>query len=294
MIMTNLTTETTNLLVLGATGKTGRRVLARLRHRRGLRLRSGSRTATPGFDWTDRSGWPAVLDGIDTVYLCYAVDIAMPSAGPDIAAFCRAAADAGVRRIVMLSGRGEPGAQACEQLVQASVPEWTILRCSWFMQNFSEYFLLDPIRDGEVALPVADVPEPFVDLEDVAEIAARALTTDDHLGRSYELTGPRSITFADAVAEISRSVRRVINYRRVPLPDYLQTLASFGVPDDELGLYGYLFSDILDGRNSAATDDVRQALGRTAGSFGDFVTRTAATGVWQPSTQQSTQSTEQP
>ncbi len=90
--------------------------------------------------------------------------------------------------------------------------EWTILRSSFFSQNFSESFFLEPILGGEVALPAGDVPEPFVDAEDIADVAVAALTEDGHAGELYELTGPRLLTFAEAVGEISRATGRKVRY----------------------------------------------------------------------------------
>ncbi|HEY9290017.1 MAG TPA: NAD(P)H-binding protein [Microlunatus sp.] len=283
--MTNNTATTTTttiraVLVLGGTGKTGRRVADRLRRQDDLIVRVGSRRAEPPFDWTDPSGWAAALAGCDAVYLSYQPDVAVPGSDADIAEFCRHATAAGVRRIVLLSGRGEPEARACEQIVEAADLEHTILRCSWFMQNFSEDYLLDGVLSGEVVLPVTEVPEPFVDAEDIADVAAAALLEDGHVGRLYELSGPDSIEFAEAVRQIARATDRKINFVEVDLADYLGRLAEYGVPDDVAQLLGYLFGTVLDGRNARPADGVREALGRDATSFADYATRTAATGVW--------------
>jgi uncharacterized protein YbjT (DUF2867 family) len=283
--MTNTTASTTTttvrtVLVLGGTGKTGRRVADRLQQRDDLRVRIGSRKAEPSFDWTDRTGWPAALSGVDAVYLSYQPDVAVPGSDADIAELCRQAKAAGVQRIVMLSGRGEPEAQVCEQVVQNSGLEHTIVRSSWFMQNFNEDYLYEPVLSGEVALPVTEVPEPFVDAEDIADVAVAGLVEDDHLGAVYELTGPRSISFAEAVAEIATATGREITLLPVPLSDYLAALAEYGVPEEAITLLGYLFDTVLDGRNSEPADGVRLALGRDATDFTDFAVRTAATGVW--------------
>src|SRR5262245_37598663 len=133
-------------LVLGATGKTGRRIAERLQAR-GVDVRRGSRTT--GFDWEDRSTWAPMLDGIDAAYVSYYPDLSVPGAAATIGAFARLAAAHGVGRLVLLSGRGEPDAQLAERaLAEAGVP-WTVVRCSWFAQNFSEDFMVEAVRAGE-------------------------------------------------------------------------------------------------------------------------------------------------
>jgi len=186
-----------------------------------------------------------------------------------------------VRRLVLLSGRGEYEAQRSEAALQASSADWTIVRCSWFAQNFSEGFLLEPILAGEVALPNGDVPEPFVDTEDIADVATAALTEPGHEGQVYELTGPRMLSFADAVGEIAAATGRTISFVPVSMHDYAAVLDEADLPEDVKWLVRYLFSEVLDGRNAQLTDGVQQALGRPAVDFGDYVRRTAATGVWQ-------------
>ncbi|GGT21776.1 NAD(P)H-binding protein [Nonomuraea spiralis] len=265
------------ILVLGGTGKTGRRIADRLTSL-GLPVRIGSRSATPSFDWADRATWPAALDGVEAVYVSYYPDLALPGAYEDVREFTRLAVEAGVRRLVLLSGRGEPGAEASERTVRESGAEWTIVRCGWFMQNFSEGFLLDQVLDGVLAIPVADVAEPFVDADDIADVAVAALTQDGHAGRLYELTGPRLLTFADAAAELSRATGRTITSVQVTPEEYVAAAVEVGVPKEEAeGLTG-LFTEVLDGRNAHLEDGVRQALGRPARDFTDYARANAP--VW--------------
>ncbi len=276
--MRSTTTDSTTL-VLGGSGKTGRRVVQRLRER-GVAVRIGSRSAERPFDWTDQATWAGPLDGIESVYISFQPDLAVPGADDAIRAFTDLAVDLGVRRLVLLSGRGEPEAQACEKIVQASGVEWTIVRCSWFAQNFSEDYLVDPVLAGEVVLPAGDVPEPFVDVDDIADVAVAALTEEGHSGQLYELTGPRALTFSDAVGEIAAATGREIGYVAVPLEDYAAGLAEYQVPPDVAELLTYLFGTVLDGRNSKPADGVERALGRKARDFGDYARAAAATGVW--------------
>ena len=277
-----MTARTT--LVLGGTGKTGRRIVEQLTARN-VPVRVGSRSATPSFVWEDRSTWPAALAGVGAVYISYYPDLAAPGATDAIRAFTELAVRSGARRLVLLSGRGEPEAQRCEEIVKASGAQWTVLRCSWFNQNFSENYLLEPILAGEVALPAPDVGEPFVDADDIADAAVAALTddalTDDkHIGQLYELTGPRLLTFAQAIAEIAQASGREIRYVQVPMDDYVVALEQAQLPSDFVALIKYLFTEVLDGRNAYLTDGVQRALGRAPRDFTDYARLATADGAW--------------
>jgi uncharacterized protein YbjT (DUF2867 family) len=189
--MTNNTTHQHLTLVTGGTVKTGSRVAARLQQA-GHPVRIGSRTADIPFDWEDRETWTPALTGVDAVYVAFQPDLAVPGAPETIRAFAAAAEATGVRKLVLLSGRGESEAEECEQIIQGSGLDWTIVRCSFFAQNFSEGAFIDYVLAGEVALPNGDVPEPFVHADDIADVAVVALTEDGHNGEVYELTGPPS------------------------------------------------------------------------------------------------------
>lgn len=169
---------------------------------------------------------------------------------------------------------------ALEGMAKACDVDWTILRCSFFSQNFSENFFLDPILTGEVTLPVRPVPEPFVAVEDIADAAIAALTQPGHSRKLYELTGPRALTFADAIGEIARATGRDIRYLSITPEEYCAAMLEAQVPQDIIDLVLYLFGTVLDGRNTPVTDDVQRALGRAPRDFTEYVQRTAASGVW--------------
>lgn len=275
-------TNQPKILVTGGTGTTGRRIVQRLQAQN-IPVRIGSRAASPAFDWEKPETWDAVLQGIERVYIAFQPDLALPSAIGTIQAFTDKAAASGVKRLVLLSGRGEPEAEACEQVVQKSGLEWTVLRCSVFSQNFSERFFLDGLLSGELYLPVErDLVEPFLDVEDIADIGALALTEDRHIGQLYELSGPRLMTFTDAVAEIGEASGRTISYIQIPLEDYMAALEDAQLPPDMVWVINYLFTTIFDGRNTSLTDGVQRALGRAPRDFSEYVRETAATGVWNP------------
>ncbi|MFQ5473225.1 MAG: NAD(P)H-binding protein [Dehalococcoidia bacterium] len=266
-------------LVLGGTGKTGRRVVERLASR-DVPTRVGSRVGSLPFDWDDQSTWEGALDGVTAAYISYAPDLAIPGATDAIRAFVERAVEHRVRRLVLLSGRGEEEAQECERIVQRADTEWTVVRCSWFDQNFSEGEFLDMVRAGEVTLPAGDVGEPFVDADDIADVAVAALTDDGHAGEVYEVTGPRLLTFAEAVEEISQATGRAIQYVQIPHEAFAAGIAEAGLPKDIAWLLNYLFATVLDGRNAWVGDGVQKALGREPRDFADFCRAAAASGVW--------------
>ncbi|MDB6079691.1 MAG: putative nucleoside-diphosphate sugar epimerase [Akkermansiaceae bacterium] len=269
------------ILVTGGTGKTGSRVAERLRAA-GLPVRIGSRRAEIPFDWEDPATWDAALAGVQAAYVAYQPDLAVPGALATVTAFFDRALAAGVRRLVLLTGRGENEALEAEQALQALTGrvEWTILRASWFFQNFDEGFFLEAIRGGEIAIPVGPVAEPFVDVEDIADIAFAALTGPGHGGKVYEITGPEALTFAEVAATFSAGLGREVRFTWIPAEHFSAGMQQAGVPEETVELILYLFGTVLDGRNTPLADGVQLALGRKPRRFADYVRRTAATGVW--------------
>ena len=267
------------VLVLGATGKTGRRIVDRL-VARGVPTRKGSRSACPSFDWNNEAGWDDCLAGVGAAYINYSPDLAMPGATDSIQAFVNRARAHGVKRLVLLSGRGEEEAQACERIVQKSGIDWTIVRCSWFNQNFSEGAFVEMVQAGQIALPDVDTPEPFVDVDDIADVAVAALIDPGHAGEIYELTGPRMLTLIDVAAELSKATGRTIQYVPVPLDAFVAGVAESGAPEDVVWMLDYLFATVLDGRNAYLTDGVYRALGREPRDFSDYALGVAETGIW--------------
>ncbi|MEO1656709.1 MAG: NAD(P)H-binding protein [Pseudomonadota bacterium] len=266
-------------LILGGTGKTGRRVADRL-SAKGHDVRIGSRSVTPSFDWDNEKSWDACLDGVTAAYITYAPDLAMPGATDAIQGFVDLAKRRGVKRLVLLSGRGEEEAQACERIVQAAGLEWTIVRASWFNQNFSEGAFLDMVLSGVITLPAGDQVEPFVDVDDIADVVVAAFTEDHHNEQIYEVTGPRPMTLKDIATDLSRAVGRQVSYVDVPHEAFVAEVADSGAPKEVVWMLDYLFSTVLDGRNAHVTDGVQRALGRQPKDFADYARDTAATGIW--------------
>ncbi|MGH9024630.1 MAG: NmrA family NAD(P)-binding protein [Acidimicrobiia bacterium] len=265
-------------LITGGTGKTGRRISQRLRER-GVPIRIGTPSSDPPFDWEDPSTWGPALQGVGSVHISYFPDLAIPGAVANVRSFAESAIGHGARRLVLLSGRGEKEAQRAERAVQEMDADVTVVRCAFFMQNFSENYILEPIQAGEVVLPARDQLDPFVDADDIAAVVVAALTDDRHIGELYELTGPRLLTFPEAVGEIAAATGRDIRYVPVSVEEYEAVMIEENVPEEFRWLLSYVFGEVMGGR-AYLTDGVQRALGRPPRDFSDFVRDTAATGVW--------------
>ncbi len=267
------------ILVIGKNGKTGSRVNERLLAL-GFATRPVSRSTNPPFDWEKPETWRSAIAGTTSAYVTYQPDLAIPSAEPAISEFVRVALEAGLQHIVLLSGRGEEGAQRAEEAIKSSGISWNIVRASWFFQNFSESFMLDGILAGELVLPAGDTVEPFVDADDIADVAVAALTEPRHRNKLFEVTGPRALTFAQCTRDISRALGRPVKYTGVPVEAYIEALRQQGVPEDMQWLLRELFTVVFDGRNSKVMPGVEEALGRPATDFATYVQKTADSGVW--------------
>ena len=275
------------ILVLGGKGKTGRKVAERLTTR-GKSVRIGSRNEAPPFDWEAPETWAAAIAGTDTVYITFQPDLAVPGAREAVEGFTSQAVDGGIRKMVLLSGKGEKEAELCEQVVINSGADWTIVRASWFNQNFSESFFLDPILAGHVALPRSEALVPYVDTNDIADVVVEALLDARHVGQTYELTGPRLMTFPQVIQEISTVTGRDIAFTSITMDEYEKMLREFQVPEDYIWLIRYLFTEVLVASNSVVTDDIQKVLGRQPRDFTEYARETAESGVWNPVSQADT------
>jgi uncharacterized protein YbjT (DUF2867 family) len=270
------------ILVLGGAGKTGKRVAERLT-KLNLPVRIASRKTSPAFDWENPYTWPNALSGIQKVYISFQPDLAVPGSTDKIESFTEAAKKAGVQKLVLLSGRGEEEAQQCENIVMNSGLDWGIVRTSWFMQNFSEGFFLDSVHSGHAIIPKGSAPEPFVDAEDIADMAVLQLTDDRHSKTLYELTGSELLTFKEIFGAISTAIDRPITYEEVSIEEYVGLLKKYQVPDDYIWLIKYLFTEVFDGRNESLTYDIEKVLGRKPTALKAYVEKTKKAGIWNPS-----------
>lgn len=271
--------QTSEILLIGGTGKTGGRIASRLEEL-GLNVRKASRSTIPAFDWEDRTTWRGALVGAASAYVAFQPDLSVSWAAEAIGALSTLARECGLQYIVLLSGRGEEGAQRSEEALKAVGIDYTILRASWFCQNFSEGAFVEPLIGGRLELPAGDIKEPFIDADDIADAAVAALTDTRHRNRLYELTGPRALTFREAVAEIAAASGRPMDYEQITMADFKDGLAAAGMPDPVIALLEELFDQVLDGRNSQVTGGVTEILGRPARDFSHYARETAATGLW--------------
>ena len=271
---------THNILVIGGTGKTGRRVAAQLREM-GHEVRIGARGSNPAFDWDDPSTYAPALQGMDRAYITYAPDLAVPGAKEAIKALTAAALKEGLEKVVLLSGKGETEAEACEQIVATSGLNYTLVRASWFNQNFSEGAFLDFVLAGQVALPMPEAEIPFVDAEDIAAVVTKVLVDDSYNGKTITVTGPRKLTFKEAVDTIAARLGRAIHYQAITMEDFKAGMKAAGLPDAYVWLLGYLFEEVLGNpENQSISPDVEKVLGRKATDFKEYVENTAVSGVW--------------
>jgi len=270
---------TSPILIIGKNGKTGSRVNQRLQAL-GYTTRPVSRSTTPSFDWENPATWASAIKGTRCAYVTYQPDLAVPNAEATIKEFVRVASENGLEHIVLLSGRGEEGAQRAEEVLKASGISWNIVRCSWFCQNFSESFMLEGILAGELVLPAADTVEPFVDADDIADVAVAALIEPNHRNKLFELTGPRAMTFSQCIKEISDALGRPVKYTTIPVDDYINSLHEQGIPEDFQWLLHELFTVVFDGRNANVMSGVEEALNRPPRDFKAYVQKTIESGVW--------------
>ncbi|MCI4665768.1 MAG: NAD(P)H-binding protein [Neomegalonema sp.] len=266
------------ILVIGPTGKTGRRVVDRLaaQHRQ---IRLGGRASPVPFDWDQPETWPQALQGVSAAFVTYYPDLAFPGAEEKIFALTEQAKKANVGRLVLLSGRGETHALRCEEIVRRSGVDFTLVRCAWFAQNFSEGYLHEAVMNGVVAAPAGDVREPIVDVDDIADVAVAALTEDRHAGELYEITGPRLMHFSEIASELGRAAGREIVYAPITLEQFHAAMTEIGgafIAD----VFTHVCREALDGRNESLGDGVQRALGRPPRDFVEYCRTAAATGVW--------------
>ena len=269
-----------NVLVIGGTGKTGRRVSENLL-KSGQNVRIVGRKTNPAFDWENPNSYDAVLKDIDRAYIVYYPDLAVPGARDAIRTLTDKALKAGLDKVVLLSGKGEKEAEACEQIVADSGLNYTIVRASWFNQNFSEGAFLDFVLSGNVALPMPGAEIPFVDADDIADVVAKVLVDDSYNGKTVTVTGPRKMTFREAVETMAAETGKEIHYQPISIEEFKDGMKAAGLPDSYVWLFGYLFEEVLGNPdNQEVSHDVQKVLGREATDFRDYVTKTVAAGVW--------------
>lgn len=272
--------KTENILVIGGTGKTGRRVAHNL-NQLGHHVRVVGRKTTPAFDWDNPESYDAALKDMDRAYIVYYPDLAVPGSRDAIHHLTEKALKAGLDKVVLLSGKGETEAEACEEIVANSGLNYTLVRASWFNQNFSEGDFLDFVLSGTVALPMPDAQIPFVDANDIADVATKVLVDDRYNGQTITVTGPQKHRFKEVVDMIATSLGRTIQYVPITIEAFKTGMQQAGLPESYVWLFGYLFQEVLGNPdNQEISNDVERVLGRPAISFETYATSTAQTGIW--------------
>lgn len=271
--------NTKPIAIIGANGKTGRRVCSKLRSQ-GLTVRGLSRSTPTPFDWQNTATWTRALQGCRSAYITFQPDLAVPGADQAIAQLADVAREVGVEHLVLLSGRGEDGAQRAEGVLKQSGLDWNIVRSGWFAQNFSEGFMQQGIAAGTLALPAGNTPEPFIDVDDIADVVVALLTTSDKRNQLFEVSGPEALTFALCMQIISDVTGKSVQYVDIPIDAFISELDALGADNDVQWLMRELFTVVFDGRNSLPVDGVQQVLGRPATDFFAYAYKAAASGAW--------------
>lgn len=272
------------VLVTAPNSKTGKQVV-KLLEKENISFRAASRSTSPSFDWEDEKTWPPAMSGANAIYAVIPPNLAFANMPVRFKAFLKHCEAEQIKRIVLLSGRGEEEASRIEDIALSSTIPTTVLRASWFAQNFSEGYFVEGVVNGQLALPSKLVREPFVDTRDIAKAAVFALKDTSSNDNIYELTGPELLSFEDVANKFTKHLDQPVTFVYVPLEDYLNELQQFGVPSDEIELTRFLFDELLDGRNAYTTSDLSLLLGEHGTSFEQFIQHTKSSGVWQPECQ---------
>jgi uncharacterized protein YbjT (DUF2867 family) len=267
------------ILIIGKNGKTGLRVEQQLQAL-GYATRGVSRSTSPAFDWEDQGSWPAAMAETRRAYITFHPDLAIPSAEQTVRDLATLAAEMGLQHLVLLSGRGEDGARHAERVLEESGLDWNVVRANWFMQNFSESFMIEGILNGELLLPAGDIVEPFVDVDDIADVAVATLTRPELRNRVFEVSGPRVMTFTECVEAISGATGYPIKYTQIPIERFIDELRGQGAPQELLWLMRELFTVVFDGRNSNPASGVEEALDRPPTDFNEYLRKVMAVGAW--------------
>ncbi len=255
-----MTTTDRPVLVLGASGKTGRRVVEQLRAA-GRPVRAASRSSDLVFDWAEPDSWRPALDGAGSLYLLH------PETPEPVEPFLELVRTSDVDRVVLLSARhpeqsGDGLVPLVEDAVSSLPVPTTLLRPSWFTQNFTEgFFTADLLERGVLRLPVGDGREPFIDADDIAAVAVHALTTTEPTSGEHDLSGPELMTFGDAVAALGRAWGRPLRFESPSEEEWRAGLAG-SVPQAELDVFSSLFLAIASGENDHLSTGVQDVLGR--------------------------------
>jgi len=281
------------ILITGATGTSGREVVGELRRLGATRVRAMVRDASrasfvreAGFetvegDFERPESLDSALEGVETALL---LTPPSPRTVEHQGAFIESAKRAGVRRVVKLSAVGADAAAPegfgrwhgqAEELLKSSGLGWTILRPNFFMQN-----LLGQAQaiasQGTVYQVGGEARASLIDARDIASVAARTLADEGHEGKTYVLTGPEALSYAEAAAKISEAAGRPVRYVPLTPEQFREGARSQGLPEWLVSALERLNELFVRGEAEAVTDDVRGVGGREPTTFDEFARDHAA------------------
>lgn len=268
--------HTAPVLVIGATGTTGSRVVRRLVER-GAQVRGASRHPGPGgavFDWSDPTTHAGALDGVERLYLVPPIGDAQP--GPVVRPFLERALAGSLRRVVLLSASAvEPaqsGVGALHAMVREIVPQWAVLRPSWFMQNLTgDLPAAQGVRRGRVTTATGEGRVGFVDAEDIAAVATMLLLTDQPPADEYVLTGPQALSWAEVCALAGEVSGHPVEHQSLSVAAIAEMMTGSGIPADFAAMLAGLDEAISHGAEDRTTDTVQRVTGRPPRSMADFL-----------------------
>jgi uncharacterized protein YbjT (DUF2867 family) len=276
-----MSTSDPTVLIIGGTGTTASRLVQKLAQR-DLSVHTAARhNADVHFDWTDPTTYGSALDGADRLYLMTPV-LDKSQLANLVGIFLDQTAAAGVQHVTLLSAYGmeaappEVGPRAIElDLLSRNQFTHSIVRPAWFMQNFSEGHLVP--RDGFITVPTGDGTEAFVDVEDIAAVAAATLADPAaHAGAAYAPTGPEAMTVADAAHIIATATGLPIKHADIDRQAWIDANIAAGLPADYSGMLAMLTESIATGHGSQPNNDVERVTGTPATTFTDFARCTAS------------------
>lgn len=278
---------TGKVLVLGGTGKTGGPLVRRLTEEgHGVKCASRSGAAPGGaegcrFDWYAAESHGAALDGVGSIYLI------APLGAPDplqvMQPFIETAIARGVGRFVLLSSslleEGGPAMGMVHAFLRQCAPQWAVLRPSWFMQNF----VIDPhltsiCSEGAIYSATDDGLVPFIDAEDIAEVALHALTDARPTANDLLITGPQAISYDQVAATIGGVVGRPVRHVRLTAEQLAKRFEDAGIPAEYATMLAGLDRAIAAGAEARTTDIVEKVTGHPPASFESFAQ--AHAGQW--------------
>lgn len=270
------------ILLTGGTGKTGRRTARRLAangHDVLLASRGGGAAeGLPGirFDWGDPHTFDAALAEREAVYLLAPSDV--PTSLAAMQPLIDRALAKGIRRFVLLSAsslpKGGPMMGAVHAYLEDNVPEWTVLRPTWFMQNFSEQQHQPTIRDeGVIYSATGDGRVPFIDAEDIAAVAAEALTRRVAFNRDLILTGPQPLSYGDVAETIGATIGRPVRHANLTEAELARRFEAAGMEASYAAILAAMDTAIAGGSEDRLSPDVETATGKVPGAFANFAHR---------------------